>query len=58
MKWMLGIVRRFALQLICRRARFRFLAAGQINEDHVHPRFDQMRIERERFIKSLASPVS
>ena len=39
------IVGRLALQLVNRRAGFRFFAARQVDKNHVHARFDQMRIE-------------
>ena len=45
------VVGRFASQLIRSVAGFLFLAARKIDQDHVHARFQQMRIKCESFIE-------
>ncbi len=47
------VVRRLGAHQLDPRARLLLLAARQIDEDHVEPRLQQLRVERERLLESL-----
>ena len=47
------IVRKLVAQQFNFRSRLLLLPAGQIDKDHLHPRFEQFGIERERFLERV-----
>ena len=47
------IVGRFASKLLCHFARALLFTAGQVNQDCVPPRFQQIRIDRQRFVEGF-----